>query len=151
MAYKDKEKEKEYKRRYYQEHKEEARKQHKAYVENNRSEFLEKRRVAQREYYKNNKEKCYTKNVHWFKSENATTRQYAINNKARWSKDEERLLIELRQSGLSCSEIAVTLGRTWRSVSYRLNKLHKKQKTGELEAMEELMDLIVAYCLVSKE
>lgn len=151
MAYKDKEKEKEYKRRYYQEHKDEARKQHKAYVENNRSEFLEKRRVAQREYYKNNKEKCYTKNVHWFKSENATTRQYAINNKARWSEDEERLLIELRQSGLSCSEIAVTLGRTWKSVSYRLNKLHKKQKTGELEAMEELMDLIVAYCLVSKE
>lgn len=151
MAYKDKEKEKEYKRRYYQEHKDEARKQHKAYVENNRSEFLEKRRVAQREYYKNNKEKCYTKNVHWFKSENATTRKYAINNKARWSEDEERLLIELRQSGLSCSEIAVTLGRTWKSVSYRLNKFHKKQKTGKLEAMEELMDLIVAYCLVSKE
>lgn len=151
MPYKEKAKEKEYKQRYYQEHKEEARKQHKEYVENNRTKFLERRRVAQRDYYKNNKEKCYTRNVHWFKSENATTRQYAVNNNAKWSEDEEKLLIELRQSGLTCSEIAMTLGRTWKSVSHRLNKLHKKQKAGELKAMDELMDLIVAYCLVSKE
>ena len=151
MAFKDKEKEKEYKQRYYQEHKDKARKWHDDYVEKNRDKFLERRRIAQRDYYKNNKEKCYTRNVHWFKSENATTRQYAVNNKAKWSEDEERLLIELRQSGLTCSEIAMTLGRTWRSVSHRLNKIHKKQKAGELEAMDELMDLITAYYLVSKE
>lgn len=54
---------------------------------------------------------------------NSQTIENATNNSKRWTDDEERELLKLRERGLTRREIAIKLNRTFYAVSSRLKKL----------------------------
>lgn len=149
MAFKDKEKEKEYMKRYHEAHKKDRKEYDKRYYEKNKERIDERTKKYFREvYYESNKQKIMDNTARWNQAKNAETKKYATNSNAKWTVEEDALVLELKKNGLSCSKIAIIIGRSFISVKNRLAILHRKQKA---EAMDELMGLITAYCLVSKE
>ncbi|MBR2212994.1 MAG: hypothetical protein IJ889_01000 [Eubacterium sp.] len=157
------------KKEYYQRNKENINGKVKEYQRQNKDSV--KKRSA--DYYQRNKEQCKEWSRNWYENnkdrhkENNKRNHTNANNKSKltahnynrtWSFEEKEILLILKADGVPSSQIAMLLGRTIRSVE---NMAHKIKTKGALdtnvsnkqnsEAMDELMDLIVAYCLVSKE
>lgn len=82
MAYKDKEKEKAYRREYYQRNKENRKAYCRKYYKENREKTRKKRRenmvdkkIYDREYYQNNKERIYKRNRKWVENNSERVRE----------------------------------------------------------------------------
>ena len=142
MAYKDKEKAKEYKKRYYAEHREEARRASRRYYKNNKEKISKQHTQYMRNYYENNKEVVYACNKRWADRENEATKKYASTKRTMWTVEEEATLFELLEEGLTYTEIAIALGRSRESVQSKIGRVHRKQR---MESINELQDLIELY------
>ena len=83
MPYKDKEKEKEYRKKWYQENKEERREYNKKWYQENKEEGRERRREYSKKWYQENKEHCLEHNRKWYQENkekrNETIRAYYHN------------------------------------------------------------------------
>lgn len=164
----DKEEHKNKYKEYYQKNKERIDEKAKEYQRRNKESV--KNRAA--DYYQRNKEQCKEWSRKWYENNkdrhkennkrnhtiaNNNSKLTAYNYNRTWSFEEKEMLLILKAEGIPSSQIAMLLGRTIRSVE---NMSHKIKTKGALdtnasnkqnsEAMDELMDLIVAYCLVSK-
>jgi hypothetical protein len=152
MPYKDEEKRKEYNQEYYQKNKDRVLAQKKEYYQQHKERYNE-RYTKNKDRHRNIVKRNHT-------NANNKSRLTAPNYNRIWSSEEKEMLSILKAEGIPSSQIAMLLGRTIRSVenmSFRiktkgdLKDISNKQNSEELEAMDELMDLIVAYYLVSKE
>lgn len=147
MAYKDKEREKEWHKQYYAEHKEEKKAYDKEYNEKNKEkrkkygqkyyqknkEKIKKRREERKEeirdyaakHYEQNKEKRIKTQNDYLKQKNAESRLTAHNHKQLWTPEEIEILIRMIKQGKSYKEISTRLGRTVDSIAIRLSRIRK--------------------------
>ena len=155
MAYADPEKQKEYRRKYYQEHKEQEgarqRKYNKEWYQENKEVILSKQKEyysrtqeKQKEYRKKNYQKRkeerlqYSKeyrkthpeliseiNSRYQKSMNDISRLTAHKHYQKWTPDEIEILKYMTKQGCTYKEISSRLGRTVDSIAIRLSRIRK--------------------------
>ena len=153
--YKDPEKQKEYRRKYYQEHKEQAkakqRKYSKEYYNENKEEILSKQKEyyyrthdKQKEYRRNNYQKYKKSRLQYCKEYNkkhpelmneittkyhrrvnSASRLTAHNHRELWTPGDIEILEHMVKQGCTYKEIAIRLGRTISSISTKLNRMRK--------------------------
>lgn len=166
MGYKDKEKAKEYRKRYYAinrereseyrkqyyaEHREESKESSRQYYKNNKDKISKQHAQYMRGYYKNNKERLLEYHRQYMRDYNKNSKSivYACNKhctdrkkRTMWTAEEELTMLELQAEGLTIPEIAVALGRSRDSVQSKIGRVHRKQR---MESINELHDLIELY------
>lgn len=153
--YKDPEKAREYRRKYYQEHKKQEsarqRKYSKEWYQENKEvilakqkEYYKRTREKQKEYRKKNYQehkeqrlqysKEYSKThpelvgkigARYQKRVNDESRLTAHNHYQKWTPDEIEILKRMVKQGYSYNDIAVYLGRTVKSICSKLTKMRK--------------------------
>lgn len=152
MAYKDKDKEKEYLRKYYQTHKDSIKRKSKEYYQNNKDYIDEKAKEYQRQnkdsvkkraadYYQRNKDQCKEWSRNWYEKNKERHNEYnkrnhmIANNKSKltahnynrtWTSEEKEMLLILKAEGIPSSQIAMLLGRTIHSVENMAYKIKTK-------------------------
>ena len=150
MGYKDKEKAKEYRKRYHAVNKEKENEYRKRYYANNKEKISKQHTQYMRNYYQNNKDRIQKYHRQYMRDYNKNSKAvvYACNKRlasakrAIWTAEEEATLFELRKEGLTCTEIAIALGRSRESVQSKIGRIHRKQR---MESINELQDLIELY------
>ena len=153
MGYKDKEKAKEYRKRYYAEHREEEKESKRRYYANNKEKISKQHAQYMRNYYKNNKDRIQKYHRQYMRNYNkdskavvyACNKRLASTKRTMWTAEEEAALFELKKEGLTCIEIAIALGRSRESVQSKIGRVQRKQR----ESINELQDLIELYCINS--
>lgn len=146
----NKEKENEYRKRYYAEHREEERESARRYYANNKEKISKQHTQYMRNYYQNNKDRIQKYHRQYMRDYNKNSKAvvYACNKRLAsakrtiWTAEEEATLFELREEGLTIPEIAVALGRSRDSVQSKIGRIHRKQR---MESINELQDLIELY------
>lgn len=150
----NKERESEYRKRYYAEHREEAKESSRQYYKNNKDKISKQHAQYMRKYYEKNKDRIQKYHRQYMRDYNKTskevvctcnkrwTEKYASTKRTMWTAEEEATLFELQAEGLTISEIAVALGRSRDSVQSKIGRVHRKQK---MESINELHDLIELY------
>jgi len=124
-------KEKEYKKRYDQDHKEQIKEYNKQYYQEHKEQIKSRRRLGYED-----KEKRKESHRRWLDKENEVAKKYIRKSKTRWTAEEDKAIIDLREVGITCTKIAIALGRSRKAVMCRIAKMHKEQKA---EAKDDLM------------
>ena len=128
MPYKDPEKEKEWHKQYYAEHKEERKAYDKEYYKKNKERRKDQYVYNNRKYKARHREEVNTKNNQYMKDRNDISRLNATSHRKPWTPDEDEIVIKLNSRGVGIAEIAERLGRTIGSINVHLVKLRKEGK-----------------------
>lgn len=118
----DKEKQKEYLKKYYQEHKEKHNEYLKKYRQKHKEEYKEKQKEYTRKYDQEHKEEINLNK----RIKNNKSRTTANNHKQLWSYNDYLNLENYLKQGKSHSEISILMGRTICSINSAIFRLKTK-------------------------